>query len=181
MKLILPGTPVAQIRMKYSGRNGIGRLYDPRAKEKNQIKKDLRTLREDMPHFSMFEYPHVIFVFNMPIPKSIPKKLLHQYQSGRLKHVSKPDVDNFVKLYLDCMDGIFFMGDQKVSLGPAVKLYSPIPQTRIYLTETGPSLSHELPPSIEFDLAASISDTHFEAEKGYHSGFSPLQSPNALE
>lgn len=172
MKLILPGVPIAQIRMRYVVRGGTATLYDPRSKEKNQIKKDLRTLREDMPNFTMCEYPHVIFVFNMPIPKSVPKKLLPQYQSGRLKHVAKPDVDNFVKLYLDCMDGIFFMGDQKVSLGPCVKLYSPTPQTRIYLTETKPSLSDgELPASIEFDLAASISDIHFEAETDCPSGF----------
>ncbi len=75
-------------------------------------------------------------IFHMPIPKSIRKKEQALYQSGFLKHEKKSDVDNFVKLYLDCLDPIVFDGDQKVSLGSCVKLYHPEPKTIIMLSET---------------------------------------------
>lgn len=138
MKLILPGDPIAQIRMRYSGRNGIGRMYDPRAKEKTLIKS---VIKDQWIGESVLHNPRVSFVFHMPIPKSIPKKLIAIYQSGMLKHEKKPDVDNLVKLYLDCMDTMVFDGDQSVCLGPCVKLYHPYPKTLIIINETEAILS----------------------------------------
>lgn len=131
MKIIIDGTPVCQIRMKFSGRNGIGRVYDPRAKEKKRIKELLAQSGNPI----TFMYPRVSFVFHMPIPCSIPKRMLPLYRSGLLKHTKKPDTDNFIKLYLDCLDEIYFQGDQKVSLGNCVKLYHPHPKTLIIINE----------------------------------------------
>jgi len=145
MRLIIDGDPIAQIRMKYSGRNGIGRMYDPRQKEKTKLKDIIKRCYGSNP---IFIHPRVSFVFHMPIPKSIPNRLLSLYQSGFLKHEKKPDVDNFIKLYLDCMDIICFDGDQKVSLGPSVKLYHPHPKTIIIINESTPLLSPlEVDPS----------------------------------
>ena len=138
MKLILPGDPIAQIRMKYSGRNGIGRIYDPRQKAKAELKEIIAIKHIRYP---LFRHPRVSFIFHMPIPKSIPKRMLPLYLSGLLKHEKKPDTDNFIKLYLDCMDGICFDGDQKVSLGDSVKLYHPYPKTIIIINETSELLS----------------------------------------
>lgn len=137
MKLILDGEPIAQIRMKYSGRHGIGRIYDPREKQKRDLKLLIGQKYDGEP----FEHPRVSFIFHMPIPKSTPKKLLPLYLSGLLKHEKKPDTDNFIKLYLDCMDGITFLGDQKVMLGPCIKLYHPYPKTIIIMNETTEILS----------------------------------------
>lgn len=138
MKIIIPGVPVCQIRMKFSGKNGFGRVYDPREKQKREIKKIIADIwgKKDK-----FIHPRVSFVFHMPIPKSIPKKQKHIYECGLLKHEKKPDVDNFIKLYLDCMDQTCFEGDQKVVLGPSVKLYHPDPKTIITLNETTETLS----------------------------------------
>lgn len=144
MKIVIDGDPVCQIRMKFSGRNGIGRIYDPREKQKKQIKGIVQKQFNDIPvdNRIVFEHPRISFVFHMPIPKSTPKRLLPLYNSGLLKHEKKPDVDNFIKLYLDCLDGITFVGDQKVILGNCVKLYHPFPKTIIILTETSQTLSH---------------------------------------
>ena len=72
----------------------------------------------------------------MPIPASIRKKDQDLYRSGELKHDKKPDVDNLIKLYLDCLDGILIHGDQKISLGPCLKVYHPEPKTVIWIHET---------------------------------------------
>ena len=132
MKIIIEGTPISQIRMKFSGRNGIGRVYDPREKQKREIKAIIKSKFVEQ---TQFQHPRVSFVFLMPIPKSTPKKELQLYNSGLLKHEKKPDVDNIVKLYLDCMDTILFDGDQKVVLGTCVKLYHPSPKTIILIEE----------------------------------------------
>jgi Holliday junction resolvase RusA-like endonuclease len=138
MKLVIDGVPISQIRMKYSGRNGIGRIYDPREREKRNIKKIISSQYSNHP---LFIHPRVSFIFHFPIPVSVPKRVLLHYKSGLLKHEKKPDTDNLLKLYLDCMDGICFDGDQKVSLGDCIKLYHPHPKTIIIINETQELLS----------------------------------------
>jgi len=133
MKIIIPGDPVAQTRMRHANMHGITRVYDPRSKEKNAIK---RIIASQNVAGKLFLHPRICFVFHMAIPKHVPKKLLALHESGALKHEKKPDVDNLIKLYLDCMDGIVFQGDQCVSLGAPVKLYHPYPKTFITVTET---------------------------------------------
>lgn len=77
----------------------------------------------------------------MPIPKSMPKKERALAEQGNFKHVKKPDVDNLIKLYLDVLSGLAFEDDNCVSLGYAIKAYSVIPRTDIYIEETQPIIT----------------------------------------
>ena len=165
MKIILPGVPISQIRMRFSGRNGIGRVYDPREKQKREIRKEIASQNSNNNLIGSYAHPRVSFVFHMPIPSSVPKRLYNVYSSGLLKHEKKPDADNFIKLYLDCMDGIIFDGDQKVSLGPAVKLYHPYPKTIIIINETEEILSPlEVDPATWYTLFSKESGKCSSAE-----------------
>lgn len=146
MKIIIPGIPVPQARMKHSNARGFVTTYDPKAKEKKLI----RHILDDHKSSLAFNYPRISFLFHMPIPKSIRKKDIDLYHSGKLKHDKKPDVDNLIKLYLDCLDGIVIQGDQKVSLGPCIKVYHPKPKTVMWINET----THKLNPW-ELDVAFS--------------------------
>lgn len=137
MKIIIPGVPVPQARMKHSNRRGFVTTYDPKAKEKSDIRCMLRSHMA----FDSIDFPRVSFLFHMPIPKGIRKKDEALYNSGLLKHDKKPDVDNLIKLYLDCLDGIAIQGDQKVSLGPCLKVYHPEPKTIVWIHETTQKLS----------------------------------------
>src|SRR5687767_552450 len=140
MKIVLMGTPVPQLRMRHVSRGSFVSTYDPKAKEKKAIRQQLSLLKPDK-----YSYPRVSFMFYMPIPKGIPKKMISLYESETFKHEKKPDVDNLIKLYLDCMDGIILHGDQKVSLGPCNKVYSKNPRTVIWVNETSSILGpHEL-------------------------------------
>lgn len=134
MRLIIPGPPVSQGRMRLSNFGGFARCYDPMAKQK-------KVIREQLAKYIHKEYvsptfPRVSFIFHMPVPKSIRKRDAEAYNSGLLKHIVKPDCDNLAKLYLDCMDEIFFHGDQQVSLGFCIKLYHPEPKTIILINQT---------------------------------------------
>lgn len=144
MKIIIPGIPVPQARMKHSNRGGFVKTYDPKAKEKENIRlhlKDYLEPRLDSIASNPFCFPRVSFIFHMPIPASIRKKDIDFYQSGTLKHDKKPDIDNLIKLYLDCLDGIAIHGDQKVSLGPCLKIYHSEPKTIIWIHETNCTLN----------------------------------------
>lgn len=137
MKIVIPGIPVPQARMKHSNFRGFVKTYDPKAKEKKLIRHMLQQSKTD----TIFDFPRISFLFHMPIPKSIRKRDVELYNSGKLKHDKKPDIDNFIKLYLDCLDGIIIHGDQKVSLGPCIKIYHPEPKTVIWVNETTKKLT----------------------------------------
>lgn len=139
MKIVIPGVPVPQGRMRHAKRGNFVTTYDPKAKEKKEIRE---VLAKDKVK-SAFNYPRVSFVFYMPIPKGIRKKEVALYESESLKHDKKPDVDNLIKLYLDCLDGIVLYGDQKVSLGACIKLYSPEPRTIVWVSETSDMISED--------------------------------------
>lgn len=132
MKIIIPGIPIPQARMRHSSFGGFVKTYDPNSKEKVKIRAYLETCKADL----HFDFPRISFLFHMPIPKSTPKRSLALHESGRLKHIKKPDVDNLIKLYLDVLDGIIIHEDQKVSLGPCCKIYGKDPKTIIWIHET---------------------------------------------
>ena len=132
MKIVIPGIPVPQARIKHTRRAGFIGTYDPKAKEKEEIREWLFLNSE----LETCDNPRASFLFHMPIPKGIPKKLRPIYESGRLKHRKKPDSDNLIKLYFDCLDKIIIDGDEKVSIGAVNKVYHPEPKTVIWLHET---------------------------------------------
>ncbi len=151
MRIIIPGPPVPQARMKHSNSRGFVSTYDPKAKDKKNIRHLLGSKYSNLE----FEFPRITFLFHMPIPKSIRKRDHDLYHSGTLKHINKPDVDNLIKLYLDCLDGIVINGDQKVSLGPCLKVYHEIPKTNIWIHETTQRVSVE-----DFDMGLLIDEEH---------------------
>lgn len=162
MKIVIPGDPVPQARMKYSNRNGFVTTYDPKAKEKKEIRQILEVYKTNV----FYDYPRVSFLFCMPIPSSVLVREKEMYRSGSLKHDKKPDVDNLVKLYLDCLDGIILNGDQKVSLGPCVKVYSTDPKTMIWIQNTARIIS---PWELDFvSLDALEHDKQYSCQPDYH-------------
>jgi len=184
MKLVIDGDPLAQARLRHFTRGGITRIYDPDTKEKMKIKH----LMTNSYTKKLMLHPRVSFVFHMPIPKSIPKKWLKLYESGLLKHEKKPDIDNLIKPYMDCMDGITYDGDQKVQLGPCIKVYHPHPKTIIIMNETTQILSPlEVDPMTWYALygeesgkcsfaeMVSLSDSYtpdsLEFEQSFHKTF----------
>lgn len=193
MKLVIDGDPLAQARLRHFTRGGMTRVYDPDTKEKMKI-KHLITLSHSK---GFLNHPRVSFVFHMSIPKSTPKKWLPIFESGLLKHEKKPDIDNLVKPYMDCMDGIAYEGDQKVQLGPCIKVYHPHPKTIIIMNETTEILSPlEVDPMTWYALFSeesgkcsfsemdSLSDFYtpdsLELEKSFHRSF-PCQSIGTSE
>lgn len=133
MRIIIPGDPLTQLRMRFGRCGKFSKVFDPVKKEKDKIKA---FLREKYGDFGFFEHPVVSFLFCMPIPASTSKKQRAMYLNRRVRQESKPDTDNLLKLYLDCMSGILFQDDNIVSIGMAIKIYHPEPKTIINIQES---------------------------------------------
>lgn len=139
MRIIIPGEPVSQARMKFTSRGGFGRAYDPRAKQKAEIREFLKIDAKA----SNFAHTRISFVFHMKVPVGVKNREKGLYNSGMLKHNKKPDIDNLVKLYLDCLVGLYLEDDNAVSLGFCIKTYHAFPKTIILLEDGSPTLQCE--------------------------------------
>ena len=99
-------------------------MYDPSSKDKDSFKKECIGFA---PKYPLEGAISVSMVFSMPRPKS-------HYRTGKYshllkknapsRHVSKPDIDNLVKFYLDAMTGSFWKDDSHVCTIEASKIYS---------------------------------------------------------
>lgn len=71
----------------------------------------------------------------MPIPKSASKAKRAEMQSGQIKPIGKPDIDNICKAVLDALNGVAYADDTQVVKIRAEKLYSTEPCTLVAITD----------------------------------------------
>lgn len=128
INLSLHGIPVSQARPRSSNRGGFFRTYDPKAKEKDQAKWQIKSQYREQ----LLTQPLAVYLnFYMPIPKSASKPLTRQMLNGKIFHIKRPDIDNLTKFALDCLNGIVFQDDSQISRLYAKKLYGSEPCTQI--------------------------------------------------
>lgn len=138
----IPGEPLAQKRVRFRQvQQGKMWAYDPDARDKIKIQHVIREAIERSGNTYKFEYPDVSFVFYMHMPKTMRKGDKKLAEQELLRHVNKPDIDNLIKLYLDCMLKTVLTDDRMVAIAGAVKLYSPRPRTLIMIQEGSRVLS----------------------------------------
>ena len=116
--------PLAQQRHKARRAGNRVIMYDPSSKDKDRFKEQCA---EFAPKHPLEGAISVSMVFLMPRPKS-------HYRGGRFshllkstaptRHVSRPDLDNIIKFYLDAMTGMFWRDDAFVCTIEASKTYS---------------------------------------------------------
>lgn len=136
MKIIIPGDPEEQARMRHFVRGGFARCYDPKKKEKDALKFFLSDwVKVNFPGYKYPKFPKVSFYFYCTIPASMNKKMRVLAERGLVRKRTKPDVDNYIKLYFDCMNEILLEDDSHASIGNAEKLYHANPHTVIYIDE----------------------------------------------
>lgn len=135
MHIEIPGNPIAQARHRHRLlTSGKVLVYDPQAREKFIIKREIERAIVDQ-GLPEFKFPQVSFTFYMPVPLRMRKAEKVKAQTERLRHVNKPDVDNLVKLYMDCLLGTVLHDDRVISISGAMKLYSPQPRVVISILE----------------------------------------------
>lgn len=74
-------------------------------------------------------------VFNRKIPGYFSKKKTLQCEANQILPVTKPDLDNYIKLPCDAMNGLFWKDDNQVVSIMASKAYSKKPRTYVIIEE----------------------------------------------
>tara|TARA_R100000781_G_C4037596_1_gene112855 strand:+ start:265 stop:678 length:414 start_codon:yes stop_codon:yes gene_type:complete len=134
IEFVLKGDPIA---LKRHRSTRTGRMYDPSAKDKKQIWLQIAKYKPKQP-LNGDVFIQLIFVLKRP--KS-------HYRTGKYKHLLKdnlpeyhsfkPDLDNLVKMILDCISGKdkMIVDDCQVCRIQAEKVYGKNGRTEIYIQE----------------------------------------------
>jgi Holliday junction resolvase RusA-like endonuclease len=124
-------------RGKGRPRFGKGTVYTPRqtkAYEQSvawEAKLAIEAWKHDMGHIEVEPIPWQFFVIvtimvNVPIPKSWSQKKRMNAIDGLLIRPGKPDIDNYLKIVCDAMNGVVYVDDAQIQQVSALKRYSPI-------------------------------------------------------
>jgi Holliday junction resolvase RusA-like endonuclease len=124
------GTPVAQGRPRFSSQGGFTRAYDP--KKSKDFKKYVKLVAAENRPKKLLEGPLQLFIrVYKPTLKNFSKKKLAAAESGELRPLTKPDVDNYVKGIKDACNQILWKDDSQVVELLASKWYSEKPRIEI--------------------------------------------------
>jgi len=74
-------------------------------------------------------------VVKMPIPKSWPRKKRAAAEENTLHHTSRPDLDNFIKIALDILNGTVISDDSIVVSLSGEKIYSVAPSLLVRIEQ----------------------------------------------
>lgn len=176
----IPGKPIPKRRPAVNYK--LKQFYNT---QKGAVKPIQLAILEQRPaRFKFLPLCRVSFFFMMP--RSTKRaKLVERYDFAM--HLDKPDIDNLVKFYLDAMNGIIYVDDRTVQLGPCVKVYATDPGVYIKVEEIDemldPNELHDFHPrlvpaifGIEFDeFLESQKAARYDSKTPQHS--SDQQSP----
>ena len=128
--IIIPGSPIAKKRPRFFRRGGHVGVFNSQETEEGKTMWHIKS------QFNSIMIPSAIPVeiecrFEMPIPKSMPKRDQKAIEAGFCgpAHVKKPDVDNLLKYLKDCCNEVVWHDDSQVVSVAASKVYAREPRT----------------------------------------------------
>lgn len=132
INIYIKGKPIAKKRPRFVRQGRYVRTYDEQMEDKRTVKSIIRAQCSEKKEGPL----SVEFLFFVPIPASLSKKKKEQAQEGQILPTKKPDCDNYIKFYLDCMNGICWHDDAQVVGIKARKVYDENPRTEIFIGKT---------------------------------------------
>lgn len=123
--------PIAKMRHRMARTNSGVRSYDPQASWKEEIKRQMAhelsalSLGAESPTYEDPYWADLEFGF----ARSKTCKSIH--------HRTKPDIDNLMKFYFDCGNGILWRDDRLIVRVSARKIYAPYPYVKIKISPCG--------------------------------------------
>ena len=130
IEIVLDGPPRGKGRPRFSTKGGSATTYTDAATRAYELKLawEAKVAMRGKPPF---EGPvHLAVIAYLPIPKYLSKADKLAAEKGDIVPVSKPDVDNILKV-TDAFNGIVWNDDKQVVLASICKFYSPKPRLRI--------------------------------------------------
>jgi Holliday junction resolvase RusA-like endonuclease len=119
----IPGNPIPLARPRF----GQNRVWDSQKSVKFNAGLFVVNTHNNAPLFSGPLALDVIFY--LPKPKTAAKSKIGAY------HISRPDLDNLIKMVCDICNGITYNDDATIALIHAIKKYDSTPRTVFTLSE----------------------------------------------
>lgn len=125
--LAIPGVPIAKKRPRFARRGKFVTAYNPQESEEGKFICLMQNNLNGHPPIHAGTAIFLTLCFYMPIPASLSKKK----RNSLTYHTKKPDLDNLIKFFKDCANGILWHDDSQVVWINAVKSYADQPGTVI--------------------------------------------------
>jgi Holliday junction resolvase RusA-like endonuclease len=124
----IPGKPIAKKRPRFARIGKYVQTYSDQQTEEGRFLWELRRQWKEAP----MERPlSLVLIFTLPIPQSTSRKKADLMARGILFPDKKPDLDNFIKFSLDCMNGHVWRDDSQIIKIEAHKIYGQQSKTTI--------------------------------------------------
>lgn len=157
IEIVIPGNPVPFKAAEFNTQKRFA--YDPRAKEKEAVKwhilEVVKRLCTDK-NLPLKVPIHCEIAFFFEIPNSALKTVRNLASWGLLEYENKPDVDNLLKFYLDCMKKIVYEDDRQIVSISTRKAYDKYARTEIRIM----AKQKTLPEKVE-DILSQMSAEEF--------------------
>lgn len=143
MRIVIPGDPIPKRRPRFFVKAGKIHGYDSQRIESKEVSSAMlytinRSLSSstkqiviEASNLTVANELHVTLDFTLPIPRKLNISEINAVLWGFGEQVSKPDIDNMVKFYLDCGNGVLWKDDCLITHLHATKRYGEKPQTVI--------------------------------------------------
>jgi Holliday junction resolvase RusA-like endonuclease len=145
------GTPFPKLRARFSSKTKC--FYNLQQDTEENIRWFLKSQIQE-------KYKSVYFPLKGPIacdidffikpPASWTKKDNNLLSWGIYNHTSKPDLDNFAKFYIDCMNEIVYEDDRQLYSIYVKKYYSYEPRTEIRIMSNRKSIQEKVKEILSF-------------------------------
>lgn len=134
---IIYGEPIAQGRPRFTTQGGFARAYDP-AKSKDYKEYIRLAAAQQMRGEKPLDGPLTLSIrVYRSIPKSFSQKKVEAAERGKIRPITKPDLDNYTKGIKDALKSVCWRDDSQIVAykEPFGKFYSVTPRIEIEVTE----------------------------------------------
>ena len=140
IKLVIYGEPVAQGRPRFSTVGGFIRAYDPAKSKDYKDYVRLAAVSEMKGKVPLDGALALSVRVYRSIPKSFSKKKQALAEAGKIKPITKPDMDNYIKGIKDALKSVCWKDDSQIVTyrEPFGKFYSETPRIEIEVMEDVP-------------------------------------------
>ena len=127
----IPLEPVAKGRPRFKVKGKYVQTYSPPGTTAAETSLRMWIASELPDSFTLYQGPiAVMLTVHLPFPKSMSKK-----RREYAKPEPRPDLDNYIKLAFDAMNGLVYKDDALIVMLLAEKMYSDEPRWEIQVKE----------------------------------------------
>lgn len=133
VNVVIYTEPVAQGRPRFTNINGYPRAYEP--EKSKQAKASIQRQVKGIVKQPYNEPIRLYVTFYRSLTQEMQRKVVKKQLKTPIFADKRPDLDNYVKLLKDALNGIFWTDDSLIVELVAKKYYDAIPRIEIEIQE----------------------------------------------